>query len=76
MHLSVLAEILDRIRYMGMLQELSPLKREEIVIFICEQYEDYVESDAENAAEECRNEAEGYRRSLSKIAREIEQAGF
>ncbi len=45
MHLSVLAEILDSLRDKRMLQELSPLKREEIVIFICEQYTDYVEDD-------------------------------
>jgi len=45
MRLCVLAEVLDSLRDHNMLQDLSPLKREEIVIFICEQYSDYVEDE-------------------------------
>ena len=69
MRLCVLAELLDSLRDKNMLQDLSPLKREEIVIFICEQYSDYVES-------EVNDEAEEYSRVLIRIAREIENAGF
>jgi len=69
MHLSVLAEILDSLRDKRMLQELSPLKREEIVIFICEQYTDYVEDDY-------RDELEDFRSVLDRIHRELSSLGY
>ena len=69
MRLCVLAELLDSLRDKNMLQDLSPLKREEIVIFICEQYSDYVES-------EVYDEAVEYSRVLLRIAPHIENGGF
>ena len=69
MRLCVLPNILDSLRHRNMLQDLSPLKREEIVTFICEQYTDYVE-------DEYRDELEDYKNALDRIHRELSLLGY